>query len=147
MENSTKLGTKNDSGNDDNHSVDENPIALNPAVTAGIVQDVEQDHQEDAEEPVEEQEQSRPNRTSSTRTPFTDLSQVDADFALARTLQEQVLHSRPLNFNLITWGIFISGYFRRAFSQVSSFSLARIFCMYRLTLRHSFNFKYWQLLD
>ncbi|KAI4340730.1 hypothetical protein MLD38_025539 [Melastoma candidum] len=32
---------------------------------------------------------SQPSQRSSSRTPFTDLSQVDADWALARTLQEQ----------------------------------------------------------
>lgn len=39
-----------------------------------------------AEEPV------NPNRPAAavTRTPFTNLSQVDADLALARTLQDQV---------------------------------------------------------
>lgn len=31
------------------------------------------------------------------RTPFTDLSQVDADLALARTLQEQVLFSNQVS--------------------------------------------------
>lgn len=31
-----------------------------------------------------------PNAPQSSRTPFTNLSQVDADLALARTLQEQV---------------------------------------------------------
>lgn len=36
------------------------------------------------------------------RTPFTDLSQVDADLALARTLQEQVLISWPFVFFLLS---------------------------------------------
>ncbi|GMI95143.1 hypothetical protein HRI_003183600 [Hibiscus trionum] len=36
------------------------------------------------------QEEEQASRQSSTRTPFTNLSQVDADLALARTLQEQV---------------------------------------------------------
>lgn len=31
-----------------------------------------------------------PHRSSSARVPFTNLSQIDADLALARTLQEQV---------------------------------------------------------
>lgn len=35
-------------------------------------------------------EEPQPPRHSSRRTPFTNLSQVDADLALARTLQEQV---------------------------------------------------------
>ena len=42
------------------------------------------------EEKQEEQEEEQAPRQSSTRTPFTNLSQVDADLALARTLQEQV---------------------------------------------------------
>ncbi|EOX99094.1 RING/U-box superfamily protein [Theobroma cacao] len=37
----------------------------------------------------EEEEEEEDTRQSSTRTPFTNLSQVDADLALARTLQEQ----------------------------------------------------------
>ncbi|GMI74755.1 hypothetical protein like AT3G19910 [Hibiscus trionum] len=41
------------------------------------------------EERQEEQEQEQAPRQSSTRTHFTNLSQVDADLALARTLQEQ----------------------------------------------------------
>lgn len=35
-------------------------------------------------------ESKQEERQSSTRVPFTNLSQVDADLALARTLQEQV---------------------------------------------------------
>ena len=45
---------------------------------------------------VEEQPPHSPRQPSS-RTPFTNLSQVDADLALARTLQEQV--SLDLGFN------------------------------------------------
>ncbi|KAE8668299.1 E3 ubiquitin ligase BIG BROTHER-related [Hibiscus syriacus] len=41
------------------------------------------------EERREEREQEQAPRQSSTRTPFTNISQVDADMALARTLQEQ----------------------------------------------------------
>ncbi|KAH1098689.1 hypothetical protein J1N35_015610 [Gossypium stocksii] len=50
-----------------------------------------EERQEDRQEQEQEQEQEReqPPRQSSTRTPFTNLSQVDADLALARTLQEQ----------------------------------------------------------
>ncbi|TYI94681.1 hypothetical protein E1A91_D02G222200v1 [Gossypium mustelinum] len=50
-----------------------------------------EERQEDRQEHEQEQEQEReqPPLQSSTRTPFTNLSQVDADLALARTLQEQ----------------------------------------------------------
>ncbi|KAE8670089.1 E3 ubiquitin ligase BIG BROTHER-related [Hibiscus syriacus] len=41
------------------------------------------------EERQGQEEQEQAPRQSSTRTPFTNLSQVDADLALARTLQEQ----------------------------------------------------------
>ncbi|GMJ12998.1 hypothetical protein like AT3G19910 [Hibiscus trionum] len=41
------------------------------------------------EERQGQEEQEQASRESSTRTPFTNLSQVDADLALARTLQEQ----------------------------------------------------------
>ncbi|KAK8529682.1 hypothetical protein V6N13_102587 [Hibiscus sabdariffa] len=47
----------------------------------------ESEHEERQEEREREQEQAP--RQSSTRTPFSNLSQVDADLALARTLQEQ----------------------------------------------------------
>ncbi|KAK6282127.1 hypothetical protein POUND7_015952 [Theobroma cacao] len=47
----------------------------------------ESEHVEREEE--EEEEEEEDTRQSSTRTPFTNLSQVDADLALARTLQEQ----------------------------------------------------------
>lgn len=101
MENDPELvGSKTDSSKDSNRSVDENPIALsNAGVTAGTVQDdAEQGRREEGEEHDGElePEQSRPNRTSSSRrTPFADLSQVDADWALARTLQEQVDWTKP----------------------------------------------------
>ncbi|KHG29072.1 E3 ubiquitin ligase BIG BROTHER-related -like protein [Gossypium arboreum] len=50
----------------------------------------ESEHEERQEDRQEhEQEREQPPRQSSTRTPFTNLSQVDADLALARTLQEQ----------------------------------------------------------
>ncbi|CAL1387910.1 unnamed protein product [Linum trigynum] len=53
---------------------------------------VDLDDEEEAEEGEEEderQQEAAPARQSSTRTPFTNLSQEDADLALARTLQEQ----------------------------------------------------------
>ncbi|KAK4768807.1 hypothetical protein SAY86_026957 [Trapa natans] len=89
MENNTKLVTPSHSDSDDNRSDGENPNALNGAGTVAIVQDVEGGCQEKAKEHGEDHEGSRPNGTSSSRTPFTDLSQVDADWALAVTLQEQ----------------------------------------------------------
>ena len=44
----------------------------------------------DSEEIEEANEEDHDSRTRNSRTPFTSLSQVDADLALARTLQEQV---------------------------------------------------------
>lgn len=41
------------------------------------------------------------------RTPFTDLSQVDADLALARTLQEQVFEDRAGLFNYVIVVMFV----------------------------------------
>ncbi|XVF67010.1 hypothetical protein PTKIN_Ptkin10aG0086100 [Pterospermum kingtungense] len=61
----------------------------------GNFNNTESDHQEkpeqeqEEEEKEEQQQQQEATRQSSTRTPFTNLSQVDADLALARTLQEQ----------------------------------------------------------
>ncbi|XVF01762.1 hypothetical protein REPUB_Repub04eG0117100 [Reevesia pubescens] len=49
----------------------------------------ESEHEDKQEEEEEEEEEEQAPRQSSTRTPFTNLSQVDADLALARTLQEQ----------------------------------------------------------
>ncbi|KAK4757970.1 hypothetical protein SAY87_019271 [Trapa incisa] len=89
MENNTKLVATTDRNNDSNRSDIENPNALNGAGTVSVIQDIEGGCQEEMKEHGEDQEGSRPNGTSSNRTPFTDLSQVDADWALARTLQEQ----------------------------------------------------------
>ncbi|XWS63281.1 hypothetical protein CRYUN_Cryun06bG0081800 [Craigia yunnanensis] len=49
---------------------------------------IETEHEEKQEQEELEEEEQAP-RQSWTRTPFTNLSQVDADLALARTLQEQ----------------------------------------------------------
>ncbi|OWM63127.1 hypothetical protein CDL15_Pgr008043 [Punica granatum] len=102
---------------DNNHpSHEDNPNALNGG-GAATLQDVAEHQHEEApavsaaaappppeERPAQledEEEGNTPNRTSSSRTPFTGLSQVDADWALARTLQEQVLDSHPhLHFDL-----------------------------------------------
>ena len=56
-----------------------------------------------------EREGGGPQRQTSRRTPFTNLSQVDADLALARTLQEQVsfFFSMFLSF-LLKWIGFFS---------------------------------------
>ncbi|WCJ40063.1 RING/U-box superfamily protein [Euphorbia peplus] len=49
-------------------------------------------------------EEPQPPRQPSARTPFTNLSQVDADLALARTLQEQERAYMMLRMNTITDG-------------------------------------------
>ncbi|KAE8672728.1 E3 ubiquitin ligase BIG BROTHER-related [Hibiscus syriacus] len=49
----------------------------------------ETEHEERQGQEEQEQGQDQAPRQSSTRTPFTNLSQVEADLALARTLQEQ----------------------------------------------------------
>ncbi|KHG07975.1 E3 ubiquitin ligase BIG BROTHER-related -like protein [Gossypium arboreum] len=46
-------------------------------------------------------ESKQEERQSSTRTPFTNLSQVDADLALARTLQEQDAEEREVAARLL----------------------------------------------
>lgn len=58
---------------------------------------------EEEEEEVTAQlvEPPSPNVPQSSRTPFTNLSQVDADLALARTLQEQVL-KLSLSFKFVS---------------------------------------------
>jgi len=57
-----------------------------------MAEQVEAEEEEDREADVGEGEPtgSAPNPRQPSRTPFTNLSQVDADLALARTLQEQV---------------------------------------------------------
>ncbi|XP_065866752.1 E3 ubiquitin ligase BIG BROTHER-related [Euphorbia lathyris] len=49
-----------------------------------------------------EHEEAQPPRQSSGRIPFTNLSQVDADLALARTLQEQERAYMMLRMNTVT---------------------------------------------
>lgn len=68
------------SKSDDNKSTDENPSANPPAATVVLA---------DGEAAPNDVVPVNPPRQQSTRVPFTDLSQVDADLALARTLQEQ----------------------------------------------------------
>ncbi|CAI0415434.1 unnamed protein product [Linum tenue] len=54
------------------------------------VVDLEEDDEvEEVEEEEDRQQEAAPARQSAARTPFTNLSQEDADLALARTLQEQ----------------------------------------------------------
>lgn len=76
MENNAKLGSEEDAksiiiGNNNNS------------------EQQEQQHQQDNGEEEDEEAQPPRQSSSSRRTPFTNLSQVDADLALARTLQEQ----------------------------------------------------------
>ena len=55
-----------------------------------------------------EREGGGPQRQTSRRTPFTNLSQVDADLALARTLQEQVSFFFSISIFLLKWiGLYI----------------------------------------
>lgn len=53
------------------------------------LESVEEDEGKDDEQGGEHEGEEEASRQSSSRTPFTNLSQVDADLALARTLQEQ----------------------------------------------------------
>ena len=46
---------------------------------------------DDGGNPEQQPDQPPPPEQPSRRTPFTNLSQIDADLALARTLQEQVI--------------------------------------------------------
>lgn len=59
--------------------------------------------EEEEEVTTELTEPPSPNAPQSSRTPFTNLSQVDADLALARTLQEQVLKLSLCHLNLFLY--------------------------------------------
>lgn len=57
--------------------------------------------EEEVEEQILEGAEVGPGQPASSRTPFTNLSQIDADLALARTLQDQVrFHRIQLRFSL-----------------------------------------------
>jgi len=73
-----------------NHNLEEEHSNLNGE--EHMAEQVEAEEEEDREADVGEGEPtgSALNPRQPTRTPFTNLSQVDADLALARTLQEQV---------------------------------------------------------
>lgn len=79
--------------NDDGQEYDENPNHAN----AEEQQEAEEEHEVVEKEENEEEEEGRGSDVEQppqpppqpSRTPFTNLSQVDADLALARTLQEQ----------------------------------------------------------
>ena len=69
-----------------NHNLEEEHSNLNGE--EHMAEQVEAEEEEDREADDGEGEQTGSRQPS--RTPFTNLSQVDADLALARTLQEQV---------------------------------------------------------
>lgn len=65
---------------------------------------------EEEEEAETRSNLDQPNRSSS-RTPFTNLSQIDADLALARTLQEQVI--TPFSFFVCVLILILGVFFLR----------------------------------
>ncbi|KAK3030580.1 hypothetical protein RJ639_039458 [Escallonia herrerae] len=69
-------------------ATEQSPNGNNPAAAPTVIVsggDVVQEEESN----VATADVSQQNRPPTTRTPFTDLSQIDADLALARTLQEQ----------------------------------------------------------
>ncbi|KAK4597302.1 hypothetical protein RGQ29_015031 [Quercus rubra] len=83
MENKDSLDKLNNTQQEQEH---------NPNSSINLVEVVEEQQQEerngsDVDQPPQSPRQ--PSSSTTTRTPFTNLSQVDADLALARTLQEQ----------------------------------------------------------
>ncbi|KDP37529.1 hypothetical protein JCGZ_05968 [Jatropha curcas] len=82
MENNPKLGSgeAKSIGNNNNNNDSEREQEQEQNLNLGSANDNNGD---------EEEQEAQPPRQSSRRTPFTNLSQVDADLALARTLQEQ----------------------------------------------------------
>lgn len=86
------MDSKGKATNDDKEREQEqeqNPNSNNDNINSNELSD------EETETNLEQQQQGQ-RQDSRTRTPFTNLSQVDADLALARTLQEQV---KALIFN------------------------------------------------
>ena len=90
------------SSNDNNetktiHVAEDNP---NPDILTAAVAAVEEEEQQQQQGSSVLDVVSNGARQLPSRTPFTNLSQVDADLALARTLQEQVLTFHSFNLCL-----------------------------------------------
>jgi E3 ubiquitin-protein ligase BIG BROTHER-like protein len=85
-DNNTKLG----SGDSKDNTNSELQLEENPNLSSNGEQQQQQGGGGGGGEGEGEREGGGPQSQTSGRTPFTNLSQVDADLALARTLQEQV---------------------------------------------------------
>jgi E3 ubiquitin-protein ligase BIG BROTHER-like protein len=99
-DNNTKLG----SGDSKDNTNSELQLEENPNLSSNGEQQQQQGGGGGGGEGEGEREGGGPQSQTSGRTPFTNLSQVDADLALARTLQEQVsfFFSMFLSF-LLKW--------------------------------------------
>lgn len=75
-----------------NHGQDEEHSNFNGEehMVEKVEENGEEEDEDEDEDEGEEATRSAPTSQQPSRTPFTNLSQVDADLALARTLQEQV---------------------------------------------------------
>ncbi|XP_020213463.1 E3 ubiquitin ligase BIG BROTHER-related [Cajanus cajan] len=82
-----KVGSEGVKSN--NHNLEEEHSNLNGEEHMAEEVETEEEEDREAEEGEGEATGSAPNARQPSRTPFTNLSQVDADLALARTLQEQ----------------------------------------------------------
>ncbi|KAK7832027.1 e3 ubiquitin ligase big brother-related [Quercus suber] len=88
-----------------NNTQQEQEQEHNPNSSINLVVVVEEQQQEerngsDVDQPPQSPRQPS-SSTTTTRTPFTNLSQVDADLALARTLQEQDAEDRDMAARLL----------------------------------------------
>ncbi|TKY50709.1 E3 ubiquitin ligase BIG BROTHER-related [Spatholobus suberectus] len=84
---SAKVGSGGVKSN--NHNLEEEHSNLNGEEHMAEQVEAEEEEDREADEDEGEATGSAPNPRQPSRTPFTNLSQVDADLALARTLQEQ----------------------------------------------------------
>lgn len=75
---------------------------VNPNNTNGLTEQV---IAEEADSDSDLSQHQQQHALSRTRTPFTNLGQVEADLALARRLQEQVLSLNFTNFRFISLAI------------------------------------------
>ncbi|KAK7343316.1 hypothetical protein VNO77_11969 [Canavalia gladiata] len=85
--NTAKVGSGGVKSN--NHNLEEEHSNLNGEEHMSEQVEAEEEEDRHADEEEGEPTGSAPNSRQPSRTPFTNLSQVDADLALARTLQEQ----------------------------------------------------------
>lgn len=88
MENKDSLDKLNNTQQEQEQEQEHNPNSSINLVVVVEEQQQEERNGSDVDQPPQSPRQ--PSSSTTTRTPFTNLSQVDADLALARTLQEQV---------------------------------------------------------